>query len=116
MDGKKETPDPQEIPFKGDTEIGNDVWIGFKSVIMPGISIGDGAVVGARSVVTRDIPPFSIVAGNPANVVRMRFSPEIINELLKIRWWDWSIDKITANLKVIVGGDINALKRIFQIE
>lgn len=107
---KRTTPQPQEYPFKGDTVIGNDVWIGYEAVIMPGVNIGDGAIIGAKSVVTKDVQPYTIVGGNPAKVIRQRFSDEIVAALLKIAWWHWDIEKITRNLEKIVGGDVKALK------
>lgn len=96
--------------FKGDTMIGNDVWIGHEATIMPGVTVGDGAVIGAKSVVGADIPAYCIVAGNPARVLRLRFDQAIVNELLRICWWNWSIDKITRHLDAIRGADIEALK------
>ncbi len=104
------TPKPNELPFKGDTVIGNDVWIGYKAIIMPGVKIGDGAIVAAKSVVVKDVAPYTIVGGNPATLVRQRFPDEIIKTLLKISWWDWDIEKITRNLEKIVGADVEALK------
>lgn len=99
-----------ESSFKGDTVIGNDVWIGYEAVIMPGVKIGDGAIIAAKSVVTKDVQPYSIVGGNPAQLIRQRFSDDIINVLLDIAWWNWDIEKITRNLEIIVGADIEALK------
>ncbi|MBF9234502.1 CatB-related O-acetyltransferase [Microvirga alba] len=96
--------------FKGDTIIGNDVWIGHEATIMPGVKIGDGAIIAAKSVVTADVPPYAIVGGNPAKVLRQRFSDDVIAELLTLRWWDWSVDKITRNLNAIRGADLAALK------
>jgi virginiamycin A acetyltransferase len=107
------TSQAQEYPFKGDTVIGNDVWIGYEAVIMPGVRIGDGAIVGAKSVVTKDIKPYSIVAGNPARIIRQRFPQEVIKILLEIAWWNWDIEKITRNLDLIVNGDIKALENHF---
>jgi virginiamycin A acetyltransferase len=104
------TPKPEEVPFKGDTVIGNDVWIGYEAVIMPGVKIGDGAIVAAKSVVVKDVPPYAIVGGNPASLLRQRFPDEIIDALLEIAWWNWDIEKITRNLEKIVGADIDALK------
>ncbi|MBE9224968.1 Vat family streptogramin A O-acetyltransferase [Phormidium sp. LEGE 05292] len=104
------TPEPSELPFKGDTVIGNDVWIGYEAAIMPGVKVGDGAIIAAKSVVTKDVKPYTIVGGNPAQLIRQRFSDEIINILLEIAWWDWDIEKITRNLEKIVGADIEALK------
>jgi virginiamycin A acetyltransferase len=103
-------PQPDELPFKGDTVIGNDVWIGYEAVIMPGVKIGDGAIVAATSVVTKDVPPYSVVGGNPANLLKKRFSDETIKLLLEISWWNWDIEKITKNLEKIVSADIEALK------
>ena len=100
---------PDEWPNKGDTLIGNDVWIGYAATIMPGIRIGDGAIIATKSVVTRDVEAYAIVGGNPAIEIRKRFEASIIQELLLIRWWDWDIEKITRNLKAICGADINAL-------
>jgi chloramphenicol O-acetyltransferase type B len=83
------------IPFsKGETKIGNDVWIGFRATVLSGVTIGDGAVIGAGAVVVADVPPYAIVAGNPARVVRYRFSSSNIEKLLALRWWDWDIDRI----------------------
>jgi virginiamycin A acetyltransferase len=104
------TPQPGELPYKGDTILGNDIWMGYDVMVMPGVKIGDGAIVAARSVVTSDVPPYAIVGGNPAKVLRMRFSDDIVNELLSIRWWDWSAEKITRNLSSIVGADLNTLR------
>ncbi len=103
-------PQPDELPFKGDTEIGNDVWIGYEAVIMPGVKIGDGAIIAAKSVVTKDVPPYTIFGGNPASLLRQRFSNETIQVLLEIAWWNWDIEKITRNLEKIVSADIQALK------
>lgn len=99
-------------PNKGDTIIGNDVWLGHQSLIMPALSIGDGAIIASRSVVTKDVPPYAIVGGNPAKVIRYRFDDETIAMLLKIKWWDWPIAKINQNLATIIGGDIEAIKKI----
>lgn len=103
-------PQLNELPFKGDTEIGNDVWIGYEAVIMPGVKIGDGAIIASKSVVTKDVPPYTIVGGNPAYPLRQRFCDETIQILLEIAWWNWDIEKITRNLEKIVSADIKALK------
>ncbi|MEG4247329.1 Vat family streptogramin A O-acetyltransferase [Microcoleus sp. Pol10D4] len=100
-----------ELPSKGDTVIGNDVWIGYESLIMPGVKIGDGAVIAAKSVVVKDIPPYTIVGGNPAHPIKQRFSDGEVAELLEIRWWDWERDKISRNVSIIMQGDIQALKK-----
>jgi virginiamycin A acetyltransferase len=99
-------------PNKGDTIIGNDVWLGHEAVIMPAVSIGDGAIIASRSVVTKAVPPYTIVGGNPAKVIRKRFDEETILSLLEIRWWDWPIEVINKNISTIVTVDINALKKI----
>ena len=106
---EKVTPQDNELPFKGDTVVGNDVWIGYESIIMPGVTIGDGAIVAAKSVVVKDVPAYSVVGGNPAQVIKRRFSQDIVEQLFKISWWNWKIEKITANLSKIVAADINAL-------
>lgn len=103
-------PQPGDMPFKGDMVIGNDVWLGYDAMLMPGVNVGDGAIVASRSVVVNDVPAYSIVGGNPARVIRQRFSQEVVNELLAIRWWDWPIDKITRNLTAIVGADLTMLQ------
>lgn len=95
---------------KGDIVIGNDVWIGYEAVIMPGVTIGDGSIVGTRAVVTKDIPPYTIVGGIPAKPIRKRFSDETISILLKMKWWEWDTDKIRENLSAIQAGDICKLK------
>lgn len=97
------------LPNKGDTVVGNDVWFGHESAVMQAVKIGDGAIIAAKAVVTKDVPPYSIVAGNPAKIVRQRFSDEIVRELIKIQWWNWSYEKITRNIRAIVGADIQAL-------
>jgi virginiamycin A acetyltransferase len=97
--------------FKGDIIIGNDVWIGFEAIIMPGVKIGDGAVVSSRAVVTKNVLPYRIVRGNPARVIRKRFKQKVINDLLKIKWWDWSYKKIFRSADIIAGVDVEKLKK-----
>lgn len=99
-------------PNKGDTLIGNDVWIGHEALIMPAVSIGDGVIIASRSVVTKDIPPYTIVAGNPAKAIRKRFDEKTILSLLEIKWWDWPIEVINKNIATIVAADIDALKKV----
>lgn len=94
---------------KGDIIIGNDVWIGYEAVIMSGVTIGDGAIIGARSVVTKDIPPYTIVGGVPARQIRRRFSEETIAALLELKWWDWPREKIARKIEAIKNGDMKAL-------
>ena len=91
---------------KGDIVIGNDVWIGYEAVIMAGVHIGDGAIIGTRAVVTKDVPPYTIVGGVPARKIRNRFDDSVIEVLQKIKWWDWDIEKISKNLKAIRNTDI----------
>jgi virginiamycin A acetyltransferase len=107
---EKVMPQIGELPFKGDTVVGNDVWIGYESTIMPGVKIGDGAIVAAKSVVVSDVPAYTIVGGNPAKLIKQRFSTEAIAALLEIAWWNWSIEKISRNLELIVSADIDALR------
>lgn len=95
---------------KGDIIIGNDVWIGYEAVIMAGVTIGDGAIIGTRAVVTKDVPPYTIVGGVPAKPIRKRFDNETLEELLKIRWWDWSEEKIARNITVIQSGCLKQLQ------
>ncbi|MFR7984830.1 MAG: CatB-related O-acetyltransferase [Clostridia bacterium] len=94
---------------KGDIIIGNDVWIGYEAVIMSGVTIGDGAIIGARSVVTKDIPPYTIVGGVPARQIRRRFSEETIAALLELKWWNWPREKIARKIEAIKNGDMKAL-------
>lgn len=95
---------------KGDIVIGNDVWIGYEAVIMSGVTIGDGAIIGTRALVTNDVPPYTIVGGVPAKQIRKRFPEEIISELLKLKWWDWTFKKISQNMEFIKNGDLKHLK------
>ena len=99
------------LPTKGDTVVGHDVWLGYDAMVLPGVTIGDGAVIGARSVVTSDIPPYAIAAGNPARVIKQRFSDADIARLLAVQWWHWEIEKITRNIAIIMSGDIDTLEK-----
>lgn len=101
-----------ELPTKGDIIVGNDVWFGYDCLIKGGVTIGDGAIVASRAVVVKNVPPYSIVAGNPAKVIKMRFEDPIIERLLQIAWWNWPIDKINQNLFVICGADIDRLEEV----
>lgn len=94
---------------KGDIVIGNDVWIGYDAVIMSGVRIGDGAIVAARAVVTKDVPPYTLVGGVPARPIRTRFDPETVARLLELRWWDWPTDRIRRSLPYILGGELDKL-------
>lgn len=91
---------------KGPTVIGNDVWISYGATILSGVRVGHGAVIGARAVVTRDVPDYAVVAGNPAQVVKMRFTPSQIERLLAVSWWDWSIEKIFEHTHALCNTDI----------
>jgi len=109
---EKAMPKPEDLPYKGDTIIGNDVWIGYKALIMPGVKIGNGAIISSQAVVTTDVPAYTIVGGNPAKVIKSRFPDEIVFELEKLAWWDWSVEKITKHLTAIMSNDINMLLTI----
>lgn len=100
---------PQAWDNHGDIVVGNDVWIGYEAVIMAGVTIGDGAVVGTRAVVTKDVPPYTIVGGVPAKPIRKRFSDGVIERLLALKWWDWPPQRIAASLAAIQSGDIEHL-------
>jgi virginiamycin A acetyltransferase len=102
-------PPESNPPHRGDTVVGHDVWIGYAATIMPGVRIGNGAIIGACSVVTRDVPPYAIVAGNPARIVRTRFDEATIARLQGVAWWNWPIEKVTRHLDAIVQGDVEAL-------
>jgi len=108
---KIHTPE-KKYPYKGDTVIGNDVWIGYDATIMPGVKIGHGSIIATRSVVTKDVPDYSTVGGNPARLVRKRFDDKVIERLLNIAWWNWDIDKITANLHLISSVDVDGLESV----
>ena len=100
---------PEAWDNKGDIVVGSDVWIGYEAVILAGVTIGDGAIVAARAVVTQDVPPYTIVGGVPARPIRKRFSDQEIERLLTLRWWDWPAEKIAANLDAIQSSDLEAL-------
>ena len=95
---------------KGDIVIGNDVWIGYEAVILAGVTVGDGAVIAARAVVTKDVPPYTIVGGVPARPIRRRFPEETVNQLLRLRWWDWPAGRIARNLPAIRSGRVEQLE------
>ena len=96
---------------KGDIVVGNDVWIGYEAVILAGVRIGDGAVIGSRAVVTRDIPPYTIVGGVPARTIRKRFDDTVIARLLDLRWWDWPEEAVRRNIQAIASGCVERLER-----
>ena len=99
-----------DLPLKGDTVIGNDVWIGQNAVILPGVRIGDGAIIGANSVVGGDVEPYTIVVGNPAKVLRKRFDDELIRLLVEFKWWDKSIDEINALIPILTCSDLEKVR------
>lgn len=101
---------------KGDVIIGNDVWIGKEAVILSGVTIGDGAVIGTRAVITKDVPAYSIVAGNPARVIKKRFSGEIIEHLLAIKWWDWPLEKIKKFVPILCSRNIEEFIEFGRLE
>lgn len=97
---------------KGDIIIGNDVWIGYDAIIMAGVHIGDGAIIGTRAVVTKDVEPYSIVGGVPAKEIRKRFAPDVVAKLLELKWWNWPSEKIKNNIAAIQSGNIEELLKI----
>ena len=103
-------PNPSEMTFKGNTVIGNDVWIGQNAVILPGVHVGDGAIIGASSVVGSDVAPYTIVIGNPAKVLRKRFDDGLIGLLLKFKWWDKSIEEINALIPILTSSDLEKVR------
>ena len=105
-----EPPASSDMPFKGDIVIGNDIWIGQNAVILPGVHIGDGAIIGANSVVGSDVAPYTIVIGNPAKVLRKRFDDDLIDLLLRFKWWDRSIDEINALIPLLTCGDLEKVR------
>ncbi|NCC15601.1 MAG: Vat family streptogramin A O-acetyltransferase [Clostridia bacterium] len=109
---EKATPTLADLSLKGDTVIGNDVWIGQNVTVMPGVHIGDGAIIAANSVVVKDIPPYHIAGGNPCKTIKKRFDDELIEYLLSIKWWDWPAQKIFDNLENICSGDLKKIKKI----
>ena len=113
-------PLPEDLPYKGDTVIGNDVWIGQNAVILPGVHISDGVIIGADSVVGSDVDPYTIVIGNPSEILRTRFDVELIDLLLKFRWWDKSIEEINRLIPLLTCSDLekvrSELKRMLGIE
>jgi len=100
------------LPNKGDTIVGHDVWFGYQSTIMPSVKIGNGAIIGSKAVVKKEVPPYAIVAGNPAKIIRMRFDEKTIQLLQEIAWWDWPIQKISQNIEAITGCDLDLLMKL----
>ena len=108
------TPDKKDMPLKGDTIIGNDVWIGQNAVIMPGVYIGDGAIIGCNAIVSKDVKPYTIVAGNPIRVIRKRFDAELINLLEEFKWWDKSVDEIKKLIPILTSSNIDKVKKFLK--
>lgn len=107
-------PHLEQLPRKGDTIIGNDVWIGRESVIMPGVTIGDGAIVAAYSVVVKDVAPYTMVGGNPAKVIKKRFDEDLTQLLLQLKWWDFEPEKLADFLPVLCNSDLLSVKKIIK--
>ena len=106
------TPSLKDLPIKGDTVVGNDVWIGQNVTVLPGVHIGDGAIIGANSVVSKDVQPYTVVGGNPIKLIRRRFDDGTTEFLLGLKWWDWSAEKIFKNLELLCSGDLLKLKTL----
>jgi virginiamycin A acetyltransferase len=98
------------LPSRGDTVVGNDVWFGYRSIVMPGVSIGDGAIIASGAVVVDDIPAYAIAGGNPASAIRRRFNDEDITRLLALAWWDWPVEHISEHIRTIMSGSIRDLE------
>lgn len=111
---EKSAPSLTDLKLKGDTIVGNDVWIGQNVTVLPAVHIGDGAIIGANSVVAKDIPPYSVAVGNPCEVKRKRFDEDLIEYLLQIKWWDWNSEKIFKNMEALCSGDLNKIKNIID--
>lgn len=109
---EKSAPSLTDLKLKGDTIVGNDVWIGQNVTVMPAVHIGDGAIIGANSVVAKYIPPYSVAVGNPCEVKRKRFDEDLIEYLLQIKWWNWNAEKIFKNMEALCSGDLNKIKNI----
>ena len=109
---EKVMPRPGDLPHKGDTVIGNDVWIGYDAVVMPGVKVGNGAIISSRAVVASDVPAYAIVGGNPARLIRQRFDAATVARLEQLAWWDWPVERITRHLALIVAADVDALAAV----
>lgn len=106
--------EPKGYKLKGDTVIGNDVWIGAEAMIMPGVQIKDGAIIGARSLVTKNVEAYEIWGGNPARLIKKRFNDDEIEKLLKIKWWDWELENLKEHLTLIRSSDVDALWSVME--
>lgn len=112
--GWEKSMEGKTFPNKGNTIVGNDVWLGYKSSIMPGITIGDGAIIASHSVVVKDVAPYTIVGGNPAKLIKVRFSEDQIKKLLITQWWNWDIEKINANIQHLSGNSFAFIESILH--
>ncbi len=109
---EKAAPKEGELPYKGDTLVGNDVWIGQNVSILPGVKIGDGSIIAANSTVSKDVEPYTIVGGNPARLIKKRFDEDLIEYLLEIKWWDWTREKIFSNLEILCSPDLEKIRAL----
>ena len=109
---EKFAPALEQLPLKGDTIVGNDVWIGQNVTVMPGVHIGDGAIIAANSVITKDVPAYCVVGGNPSKIIRKRFDDTLIDYMLKLKWWNWDSDKIFRNMDALCSGNLQLIKNI----
>lgn len=112
---QQDVPSLADLPLKGDTVVGNDVWIGQNATILPGVHIGDGAIIGMNSTVGSDVPPYTIVAGNPAKEIRKRFDDELIGLMLKLEWWNKPVEEINTLIPLLSNSDLQAVKREIKI-
>ena len=112
---EKCAPASKDLPYKGDTVIENDVWLGQNVTVMPGVHIGNGAIIGANSVVAKDIDPYCIAAGNPCKIVKKRFDDELISYLQELQWWNWPPEKIFTNLEALCSGDLKKIRNISEV-
>lgn len=106
------TPALEELPLKGDTVVGNDVWIGQNVTVLPGVHIGDGAIIAANAVVAKDVPAYHVAGGNPCRIIRKRFDDDLIGYLLELKWWDWPAETIFRNLDALCSGDLSRIREI----
>lgn len=112
--GWEKAMDGKTYPNKGNIVIGNDVWIGYNATIMAGVTIGDGAIIATNTSVTKNVEPYTIVGGNPAQVIKKRFTDEKIQQLRTLKWWDWNIETITENVQHLTGNDIDSLLQLLK--
>ena len=101
---------------KGDTVIGNDVWIGYNVTIMPGVVVGDGAIIASKSIITKNIEPYTIVGGNPAKPIRQRFTQDVVDTLLALKWWDWDLKTIAKHATILLNNDLAQLQKLFPAQ